>query len=104
MEVFDEYNSVEEEVQMNIGDSRVIAGEARILHSKSEGKSSILGLEVSENFQKLGYGRRFVEHIEEYLKKKGAKEIWLEPLGYPAEQFWKHMGYEWEEDAMKKEI
>lgn len=96
----------EEIISMMIGDSRVQAGEARIEYLEDTA-AHIAGLEIKEEFQNEGYGRRFVEYIEKYLKKKGVEKVYLSPATTEAASFWKHLGYsedEEEQGAMSKEI
>jgi ribosomal protein S18 acetylase RimI-like enzyme len=63
-------------------------------------------LVISEDYQGKGYGKKLIQHVEEYFKKKGAKSISL--MASPkskAFQIYKRLKYQ-EEDfvSMYKEL
>jgi GNAT superfamily N-acetyltransferase len=50
--------------------------------------------EVDEAFRGMGYGREMYEWVEEYAKRRGMKQIKLNPRD-SAVGFWRKMGFKW---------
>lgn len=94
----------EETISLFLGKEQI--GEARIEYPGEKG-AYLSGLEIDENYHGHNYGRKFVEHIEKYLKRKKFKKLYLSPNTYVSQKFWEHMGYRWdkiEQGAMSRSL
>lgn len=60
----------------------------------SPGYGTISGFYIKPECRRKGYGRKFYEHIQNVLKKDGAKKMYLCPDSVTGVPFWTAMGFQ----------
>lgn len=75
------------------GDIWVLEAGGRIVGTGASVESEIYGVFVSSGFQRKGYGRRIMNHIEEKLLNYGYSRAQLS-ISLPSVDFYKLMGYD----------
>jgi GNAT superfamily N-acetyltransferase len=71
----------------------------------SKDKANVGVLQVSENEQGHGYGRKMMEFLENYVRERGFKKLKLDVLNKnPAIKFYRHMGFKDYKLVLEKSI
>lgn len=73
-----------------------VIGKAALVYVNCEmGDYAIERYEIRRAYRSKGFGRRFLEIIEEYTRRHGFDRIWAtDAANTRSTDFWKHMGYE----------